>query len=170
MSEGRNIYFQHTWNPKKGKAGHLSRGGGCEQIDIWLFASQASWLKLFKCHQPRKLHIIYIFFFCLLILSRKCFRCALCELKWHMNNVTGDTSNLSVQEGACQWNHITATCTLAGSTKGLLPLPGQSHKKKNNVRGIIPRNVFFSSQPFLIIPVIFERVILSPNSFHWTWK
>lgn len=62
-------------------------------------------------------------------------------------------------------NNVTGICTLAGSTEGFLPLPGQSDEKKNNVRGIIPRNVFSSSHPFLIIPVIFERVILSPNSF-----
>lgn len=60
-SEGRNTYFQHIWNPRKGEVGHLSRGSDCEQIDIWVFASQDSWLKLFKCHQPRKLHIIFFF-------------------------------------------------------------------------------------------------------------
>lgn len=128
-SEDRNVYFQNIWNPRKGKVGNLSHESDCEQVNIWVFASQASWLKLFKCHQPHKLHII--FFLPPIWLSSKCFRYAPCELKWHMNYVTGDTSNLSFQEGACQWNHITGTCTLAGSTKGVLPLPGQSGKNKN---------------------------------------
>lgn len=56
--------FIYIWNPKKGKVGNLSLGSDCQQVDIWVLASQASWLKLFKCHQPHKLHF---FFPCLLI-------------------------------------------------------------------------------------------------------
>ena len=67
-----------------------------------VFASQASWLKLFKCHQPSKPHNIYFFFGSLIGCQVSASDVNMCELKWHMNNITGDTLKLSFHEDACQ--------------------------------------------------------------------
>lgn len=168
LYECRNTCFQHICNPSKGKGDRLSHWSDCKQAGMWVFAGWASWLKLFKCYQTNKPH--NFFSYSLIGCQVSASNVNTCELKWHMNNITGDTLELFFHEDACQWNHITGKCALVGSTKGVLVVLGKSDKKKNNMRVNIPRNVFFSSHPFLIITVIFMRVIPSSNSFNWTRK
>lgn len=88
-SEGRNIYFQHIWNPRKGKVGNLSHGSDCEQADIWVFASQASWRNCLNVIS----HISYTLFFfsCPLFgcpISVFDMHCVSWNVTWIMSQVT----------------------------------------------------------------------------------